>query len=401
MAAGLVLALAAAVPLPAASATAHAAPATGEVKPAQAFDRLLQEHPRARPVSAIAPSKPQPATETAATVAKPQGPEPALTAALPIQSLEATAELLVSTPKPAAPAGAVKRVDSKPGPAAAPLVQLLGGSVAGDEPSVDSPLPSAPKSRAEEHEPAVPALLTAAPPEQFLQWLDAVKDFQDQRPEQARAKPPGPMPALIKDAGGLPAPIPAAPGNATADSLSAATPLLTATAPPLGSPPTAPSNLFVLMPPATAVAATAAQPVPASLPPVMMDTPDWPQRLGEQIHWRLGEGVQEARIEISPRELGTVDVHLSMNDSGLRVHLSAAQAQTRELLQNELPRLREILQQAGVQLADAQVGREAPGRDTARNRTQGQGAGKTRDEDDSFAVKPAWRRSNGLLDDYA
>lgn len=142
--------------------------------------------------------------------------------------------------------------------------------------------------------------------------------------------------------------------------------------------------------------------------PLAMDQADWPQRLGEQIHWRLGEGIKEARIEISPRELGQIDVRLSMDDSGLKLHLSAAHAQTRELLQSELPRLRESLQQGGVLLTDAQVGREAPGQrqgghagqppmpENARSSRSGE-----RDSDAATSSTTVWRSRKGLLDDYA
>ena len=149
-------------------------------------------------------------------------------------------------------------------------------------------------------------------------------------------------------------------------------------------------------------------PLLAAAPPLAMDQPDWPQRLGEQIHWRLGEGIQEARIEISPRDLGQIDVRLSMDESGLRLHLSAAHAQTRELLQNELPRLRESLQQGGVLLADAQVGREAPGQRQGQHPGQPPTSDGTRtrlasEAEPSAVVSAAspWQRRKGLLDDYA
>lgn len=159
--------------------------------------------------------------------------------------------------------------------------------------------------------------------------------------------------------------------------------------------------VFAPVPMPAAFAVSAAPNLPAALPPVPMDVPDWPERLGAQIHWRLGAGVQEARIEISPQHLGTVDVHLSMDDAGLRVHLTAAHAQTRELLQNELPRLKELLQQGGVQLADAQVGREPTGRHSRGQPQSVLQSSKGQQSEAATSQPISWRRSRGLLDDYA
>lgn len=149
----------------------------------------------------------------------------------------------------------------------------------------------------------------------------------------------------------------------------------------------------------TTVMATAA---PQAAPPVALDQPDWPQQLGEQIHWRLGEGLREARIEVSPRELGPVDVQLSMDERGLRVQLSASHAQTRELLLSELPRLRECLQQHGVQLADAQVSRDHRGRDAPQQPQHAAHTPMPEDAVDAAATAPSrWLRGTGLLDHYA
>lgn len=153
--------------------------------------------------------------------------------------------------------------------------------------------------------------------------------------------------------------------------------------------------VFALSQPAPATAAT---PPPAPLP-IALDRPGWAEPFAEQIHWRVSEGLSEARIEISPRDLGAVQVQLSLDDGQLRVHLTAEQAATRELLQTELPRLKQLLQQGGLQLADAQVGQDASrfaGRSPSPSRFSPQGG-----ETEAPTAVTGWSRRRGLVDDYA
>jgi flagellar hook-length control protein FliK len=154
--------------------------------------------------------------------------------------------------------------------------------------------------------------------------------------------------------------------------------------------------------PVISPAGTSASVMTPPLPPVVLNAPDAPQQWGAQIEWSLKAGVQEARIEVHPQALGPVDVQLSMVDGGLKVHMSAAHAATRELLQEQLPRLRESLQSSGIVLTQAEVGQGAPRRDaplpsrSARHRSNA--------DDNSIGevtAAPVWQRRVGLLDDYA
>lgn len=287
-----------------------------------------------------------------------------------------------------------------------PSSETQAPAPATDAPVLTIPLPetAATPPMAAESSAASPVNLVV--PEAFLRWLDALKTFND----SATPQPAATFSSTAASSDRLPIPV-AALLTAVAPALETlASNVATAITLPTSTP-TADQTPFGLTVAALNTVPTTASPTAAVrlTTPLAMDNPDWPQQLGEQIRWRLGDGIQEARIEINPRELGAVDVRLSMDEQGLRVHLSAEQAKTRELLQNELPRLRESLQQGGILLADAQVGRESPGRDGAH--PQGpQGAfksqhaqeGQGRDDDDiRVAHVGGWRTRVGLLDDYA
>ena len=367
---------------------------------------LLDAPLAARPASPAAVAATEPTTATASfgevlqDARIPTTTPAAATAPVPEMGIHTTAppaELTAPATKTAT--GPAVKASLKPATTLADLLATLPGSIVASSESEPATV-TAPKLAAE------PELLatelppsTASPqaaPDPFLNWLAAVKEVTSRMPTSTVAEAP-PTTAAITDAASLTTALTevVVAGIPSTELAAATTPAATPFAAALTAAPQTMANAPVATPP------------PAS-PPLAMDTPDWPQRLGEQIQWRLGEGIQEARIEITPRELGLVDVRLSMDDGGLRVHLSAAHAQTRELLQSELPRLREWLQQGGVQLADAQVGREAPGQRSHAEQGQAQQGrsqgGLNSDESESSSAATTtqvWRQRRGLLDDYA
>lgn len=128
----------------------------------------------------------------------------------------------------------------------------------------------------------------------------------------------------------------------------------------------------------------------------------------DHVALMVRKGVNEARLQLKPPELGQVDVRIEIDGNEARVQLNAQQSQVREALEQLLPRLREALAGQGVELTDASVddsGRQA-GRDDERSerssdgRLEGQAADTGLDEDPEGSRDSA-RPSNGLIDAYA
>lgn len=321
---------------------------------------------------------------------------PIATAALPSAEPAAAPTPLAQATAPR-PAAALSPTVPKPPPEWLALVAASAEPVSEAEPAALSlgALETLRESASAESGDAPPPMLPPISPEPFLHWLDALKALSARLPPLAAQEPAPALPGI-----GLPGAAPAAITPAMVEAL-ASNPLPETSTPMVTPSPNA-TPAFLL--------GAAPLPVPAAAPPtagdalLAMDDANWPEALGEQIQWRLGVGIQEARIEISPRELGAVEVRLSVEDNGLKVHLSAAHAETRELLQAELPRLREALQNGGLLLADAQVGQQTPGRDPP-SRNPAQTGSEARDEAGQPASETVasvgWRQRRGLLDDYA
>ena len=175
--------------------------------------------------------------------------------------------------------------------------------------------------------------------------------------ETARAIPSVPLdPRPTPTA--LPQPLaPAGPDLAAAPGLAA----LTAAIPPAGSDrdPADPADPLAAIAPAAA-----AQPV-AGIAPAnggersMLDLTQerWPQAMVAHIE-RLRDAADAAdtRIRLVPDALGAIDIGVRQEGETLHVHFTAAEAQTRTLLQEAQPRLAEAAEHRGLKLGQTSVG---------------------------------------------
>lgn len=79
------------------------------------------------------------------------------------------------------------------------------------------------------------------------------------------------------------------------------------------------------------------------------------QKLQERINIMLSKNIQRADIRIDPPELGQLQVRINMNSDQATVQFQVQTPQAREAIENAMPRLREMLEQQGVALADTDV----------------------------------------------
>ena len=96
----------------------------------------------------------------------------------------------------------------------------------------------------------------------------------------------------------------------------------------------------------------------------------WGDALNERVLWMAGKSVQKADIRLNPADLGPIRIELSVADETAKVSFSAQNAITREAIESALPRLREMLSENGLSLAntdvsdtDGQQGRDASNED--------------------------------------
>ena len=101
------------------------------------------------------------------------------------------------------------------------------------------------------------------------------------------------------------------------------------------------------------------------------------EALGQRLAANIAAGHYRLTFNVHPRELGAIDVVMEMRDGRLDAQINTSNAVTRELLGDSLPRLRDALQQSGVNLANLNVGSDtqqgqSQGREASTNNTGAQ-----------------------------
>jgi flagellar hook-length control protein FliK len=107
--------------------------------------------------------------------------------------------------------------------------------------------------------------------------------------------------------------------------------------------------------------------VPAAAPDAGLMTET---RVAEQVSYWVSHGVQNAELELDGPGEGKVNVAIKLQGQEARVEFRADQVQTRQVLQDSMPHLRELLAREGLVLSGVSVG--SSGADGGANR-QSQG----------------------------
>jgi flagellar hook-length control protein FliK len=110
--------------------------------------------------------------------------------------------------------------------------------------------------------------------------------------------------------------------------------------------------------PAGPAAPTAAPPVEAALA-VALNSPEFAPAVGAQIARFARDGIEHARLQLNPAEMGPIAVQVAVDGQQVRVDLIADIAATRQALEQSLPALAGALRDAGFTLSGGGVFQQA------------------------------------------
>ncbi len=126
--------------------------------------------------------------------------------------------------------------------------------------------------------------------------------------------------------------------------------------------------------------------------------------LGSQLSVLVRNGIEHAQLKLNPAEMGPIEVRISIDGHQAQVDFSAAQAHTRQALQDAVPALATALREQGLTLTGGGVfeqPRDSRGEASAHDGRHAP-ANAPRALDDALPA-PAARlpRATGVLDLYA
>ncbi len=112
---------------------------------------------------------------------------------------------------------------------------------------------------------------------------------------------------------------------------------------------------------ATPIDSSAPSPGPTATVDEPVGSEGFAGALGARVAILAREGLEQARLNVHPAELGPIALRLALDGTQVRVDMSADVASTRQALEQALPELASALRDAGFTLAGGGVFHQAPG----------------------------------------
>ncbi len=127
--------------------------------------------------------------------------------------------------------------------------------------------------------------------------------------------------------------------------------------------------------------------------------PGWDAALSERLLVMTEKGINRASLRLHPQHLGPVEVSISMARDEVNVSFQAQSGVTREAIEQALPKLREMLSESGLSLADTNV--SAQQHQSSQQPPSKQGAESKHEEPMSIAHSGGTQGEHGLPDPVA
>lgn len=100
--------------------------------------------------------------------------------------------------------------------------------------------------------------------------------------------------------------------------------------------------------------------------PVNISKFDWGDHFNQQIVWLGQQQIKTALIQIHPQELGPLQISLKMDKDNAQLHVISHSPEVKNLLEQTMPRLRDLMAEQGVQLTETNIESQARQFDQSR-----------------------------------
>jgi len=136
--------------------------------------------------------------------------------------------------------------------------------------------------------------------------------------------------------------------------------------------------------------------------------PSWAEMMQGRVNWMVQSNIKMATVYIDPPELGPVHITIQQNGDQAQVNFQVQNQSVRDLLEQNVHRLRESLSEQGFSQVDVNVrggdqgGQGSSGREdnnSLSGRPESVGAGE--DRADEMSEPPAQNTVHGLINTYA
>ncbi|MBU1394666.1 MAG: flagellar hook-length control protein FliK [Gammaproteobacteria bacterium] len=138
-----------------------------------------------------------------------------------------------------------------------------------------------------------------------------------------------------------------------------------------------------------------------------LGTTAWNQALGEKVVWMAAGAQQTATLTLNPQNMGPLQIVLNISNEQATASFFSAQPEVRQALEAAFPRLKEMMNEAGIQLEQATVSADTPRQDDPSGRQAQRvappfgGTGDGASAGPQTLHLPAQQSGRGLVDTFA
>lgn len=135
-------------------------------------------------------------------------------------------------------------------------------------------------------------------------------------------------------------------------------------------------------------------------------SPGWDQAIGQKVVWMAQGAQQTATLILNPPDLGPLQVTLNVSNNQATANFTAHQPEVRHALEAAMPRLREMLNEAGIQLGQSSVSAGTSSQQNAfseqrQNARQASQNGNAADPAIHVSHVPVSSAGTGIVDTFA
>lgn len=106
--------------------------------------------------------------------------------------------------------------------------------------------------------------------------------------------------------------------------------------------------------------------------PAPLGSKAWDQAMGQRMIWMVAGGEQSAQLTLNPPDLGPLQIVLKITDNQVDASFISSHLDVRETIESAMPKLRQMMDDAGIQLSGFSVDSQAAQSGNAFNQEQGQ-----------------------------
>lgn len=154
--------------------------------------------------------------------------------------------------------------------------------------------------------------------------------------------------------------------------------------------------------PAAAKAANEAALTPQFDSPHVAGSDAWFEDIGARVEWLTEMNIEKAELQLHPAELGQLEIQIATGDEGTTVSFVTHNNDARALIEDNMPKLRELLAQQGLRLGDSQVSQHSEQQRDTRDMhgMNANASNDARNDDDTAVRRTVYVRDPNRIDHY-